>query len=177
MKKTISILILAVLPGVVLASGGHGGGHDMSSKQTMGQMDLSSHNMSSMSQGSHEEAAGRPGESSEVSRTIEVTMDDTMRFAPDQLKFKVGETVRFAVSNAGNIRHEMVIGSVDELQEHADMMRTNPAMQHAEANMITMAPGEQGDLVWQFDKPGTFDFACLVPGHLEAGMTGKIEVN
>ena len=93
------------------------------------------------------------------------------------MNFKLGETVRFAVSNAGKIRHEMVIGSVDELQEHADMMRTNPAMQHAEANMITLAPGKQGDLVWQFDKPGTFDFACLVPGHLEAGMTGKIEVN
>jgi len=91
-------------------------------------------------------------------------MDDSMRFLPDQLKFKAGETVRFVMHNKGRIRHEMVIGSVDELQEHAD------------PNTITLAAGESGDLGWQFDKPGSFDFACLVPGHLEEGMTGKIEI-
>jgi len=84
--------------------------------------------------------------------------------------------VRFLARNDGRIRHEMAIGTQDELKEHAAMMRANPAMQHAEPNMITLAPGEHGELVWQFDKPGTFDFACLVPGHLEAGMTGKFKV-
>ena len=100
-----------------------------------------------------------------------------MRFTPDQLKFKAGETVRFVVRNDGRIRHEMVIGSVDELKEHAAMMRTNPTMKHADSNMISLAPGEEGEIIWQFGNAGTFDFACLVPGHLEAGMTGKIEVN
>ena len=176
MKKAISILILGALPAFAMASGDHTGGHEMSDGHTMEQQH-GSHDMSGMSHDSHEAEAGLPGDSARVNRIILVTMDDTMRFAPDQMNFKVGETVRFAVSNAGKIRHEMVIGSVDELQEHADMMRTNPAMQHVEANMISLAPGEQGDLVWQFDKPGTFDFACLVPGHLEAGMTGKIVVN
>lgn len=139
MKKTISILILGVLPGVVLASSDHAGGHDMSSKQTMGQMDHSSHNMSGMSHDSHEAAAGRPGDPDKVSRVILVTMDDSMRFTPSQLKFKAGETVRFAVRNNGDIRHEMVIGSVAELQEHAQMMRGNPSMQHTESNMVTLA--------------------------------------
>ena len=176
MKKAISILILGMLPGVVLASGDHGGGHDMSSKQTMRQMDHSSHDMDGMSQDSHEAAAGRPGERANISRTVRVMMDDNMRFDPAQLNFKVGETVRFAVRNNGKIRHEMVIGSIAELQEHAEMMRDNPTMQHVESNMVTLAPGEYGDVVWQFDKPGSFDFACLVSGHLEAGMSGKIVV-
>ncbi len=175
MKKTISILVLGVLPAFAMASGDHAGGHDMSSGHTMEQQH-GSHDMSGMSHDSHDADAGRPGDPSRVTRTIEVMMNDTMRFAPEQLKFKAGETVRFVVRNDGKIRHEMVIGSAAELTEHAEMMRSNPAMQHADPNMVSLAPGQHRDLVWQFDKPGGFDFACLVPGHLEAGMTGKIEV-
>ena len=172
MKKTISILILGAMPLVALAAGDHAGGHGMHGGHDMKHMEHA-HDMQDMS---HEADAGQPGDLDEVSRTIEVTMDDSMRFAPDQMKFEAGETVRFAVRNVGKIRHEMVIGSVAELQEHAAMMRTSPAMQHADPNMISLAPGERGELVWQFGNSGTFDFACLVPGHLEAGMTGKIEV-
>lgn len=61
--------------------------------------------------------------------------------------------------------------------EHAGMMLKMPAMTHADPNMIPLVAGQQGELVWQFTRPGEFDFACLVPGHLEAGMTGKISVN
>ncbi len=120
--------------------------------------------------------AGRPGDPDRVGRTVEVTMNDTLRFDPAEMKFKAGETVRFVVRNAGRIRHEMVIGSEAELAEHAAMMRANPAMQHADPNMIWLAPGQQDELVWQFGRSGAFAFACLVPGHLEAGMTGRIEV-
>ena len=175
MKKTVSILIISALPALAMAGGGHTSGHDMGGGRAM-EHKGSSRDMSGMSHDSHETDAGQPGNPAMVSRTIEVTMDDTMRFAPEQLSFKAGETVRFVVRNNGKIRHEMVIGSVDELQEHAEMMRTNPTMQHAEPNMVSLATGEKANLVWQFDKPGTYDFACLVPGHLEAGMTGKIEV-
>ncbi len=176
MKKTISILILGVLPAFAMAGGDHAGEHGMSGGQAMEHQE-GSHDMDSMSHESHEAAAGQPGDPANVSRTIDVAMEDTMRFTPDQLTFKAGETVRFVVHNNGKIRHEMVIGSVDELKEHASMMRTDPTMQHAESNMVSLAPGEQGDVIWQFSNAGTFDFACLVPGHLEAGMTGKIEVN
>jgi len=176
MKKTITILMLGILPSVALASGSHGGGHEMSSRPVVKQMDHSDHNMNNMSQDSHEMAAGRPGERANISRTVRVIMDDSMRFSPEQMDFSVGETVRFAVRNNGNIRHEMVIGSMVELKEHAEMMRSNPTMKHADPNMVTLSPGEYGDVIWQFNKPGSFDFACLVAGHLEAGMTGKIVV-
>jgi len=124
----------------------------------------------------HDNEAGQPGALEQVTRTIKVSMDDRMRFTPDQLNFSTGETVRFLVRNDGKIRHEMVIGSQSELKEHAAMMRTNPAMRHTDPNMISLAPGERSELIWKFDQPGTFEFACLVPGHLEAGMSGKVNV-
>lgn len=165
MKKTLSILILGALPALALAAGDHAGGHDMSRMHHGGH-----------GGGEHAATAGRPGDPAKVDRTIAVSMSDTMRFDPEKMIFKAGETVRFVVRNEGKIRHEMVIGTVEELKEHAEMMRKMPAMQHAEPNMISLAPGESGDLVWRFDNAGSFDFACLVPGHLEAGMRGKIEV-
>lgn len=176
MKKTISILVFGALPVYALAGGEHAGMHGMNSDHAMEQMQHGSHEMNGMQHDGHDAGAGRPGDPSKITRTIEVTMNDTMRFTPDRLKFKSGETVRFVVRNDGNIRHEMVIGSMMELKEHAEMMRNNPAMQHAEPNMVSLAPGQHGELVWQFDRPGTLEFACLVPGHLESGMTGKVEV-
>lgn len=177
MKKMISIFALVTLPAFAMAGGGHTDTHSNNGGHTKAHHDHAAPAMSHTEEDSHEADAGRPGDPENVTRTIEVTMDDSMRFTPGKLSFKAGETVRFVVRNNGKITHEMVIGSVDELREHAGMMRTMPAMKHAESNMISLAPGKRGELVWQFSRPGEFDFACLVPGHLEAGMTGKIAVN
>lgn len=171
MKKSLSILILGALPVLVWASGDHAGGHDARGDKT--QM---SRDMKGMPHEGHDGAAGKPGDPAKVSRTIEVKMGDDMRFSPGLIKVKSGETVRFSVRNTGKIPHEMVIGSMAELKEHAAMMRKMPDMKHAEPNMVTLGAGQGGDIVWQFDKAGTVDFACLVPGHLEAGMMGKISV-
>ncbi|MCL5061255.1 MAG: cupredoxin family protein [Candidatus Thermoplasmatota archaeon] len=171
MKKTLSILILGALPAIALAAGDHAGGHG-----TAGHPMMQGHDMPGMNKDEHASMAGKPGDPSRVSRTIEVTMDDSMRYTPDRIDVKAGETIRFFVKNTGRITHEMVIGSLDELKEHAEMMRQMPGMQHAEPNMVTLKPGQRGGIVWQFDKPGTVDFACLVPGHMEAGMVGKVRV-
>ena len=121
-------------------------------------------------------ASGQPGKPAKVSRTINVSMADTMRFTPDSIAVKRGETVRFVVRNVGKVEHEMVIGTTSELKEHAQMMRSMPDTKHAGPNQVTVAPGKQGVLIWQFDGPGTVDFACLVPDHFEAGMVGKVVV-
>lgn len=155
MKKSLSILLWGVWSGLALAGGEHAGGHDARGRG---------------------HATGQAGDPAKVSRTIEVTMSDDMRFTPNEIKVKEGETIRFFVKNVGKIPHEMVIGSLNELKEHAEMMRKMPGMQHAEPNMITLAPGQRGGIVWQFNQAGAIDFACLVPGHMEAGMVGKIEV-
>lgn len=124
----------------------------------------------------HAAALGYPGDAKNVTRTIKVKMQDSMRFSPDRIEVTQGETIRFQVSNVGNLKHELVLGTQEELNEHAEMMRKFPEMQHADPNAATLASGESGELIWTFDKTGRFDFACLVPGHMEAGMVGKIVV-
>lgn len=124
----------------------------------------------------HATTAGRPGDPAKVSRTVDVQMDDSMRFTPAQVEVRAGETIRFLVVNKGKLPHEMVIGSMKELDEHAEMMRKMPDMKHTEPNQVNLAPGKRGAIVWTFDKPGTFAFACLIPGHKEAGMVGQLSV-
>jgi uncharacterized cupredoxin-like copper-binding protein len=125
----------------------------------------------------HEHAAfGQPGDPAKVSRSVAIDMNDTMRYNPARISVKRGETIRFVVKNSGQVKHEVVLGTVKELREHAALMRKFPEMEHADPNQLAVDPGKTGELVWQFTKPGTFDFACLQPGHYEAGMHGKITV-
>lgn len=127
--------------------------------------------------GGHAEAPfGRQGDPAQAARTIDVRMTDGMRFSPPQISVKRGETVRFAASNEGRLLHEMVLGTPGSLKAHAQAMRQHPGMAHAEANMVHVRPGGRGDMVWQFTEPGEFQYACLVPGHFEAGMVGTVTV-
>jgi uncharacterized cupredoxin-like copper-binding protein len=133
--------------------------------------------MAGMKAKKHPATAGKPGDSAKASRTIEVTMDDNMRFTPSTIRVNKGETVRFFLKNKGKVAHELVIGTQEKFNEHAAMMRQMPGMSHSEANLINLNPGQSGALVWQFTQPGAVDFACLQPGHREAGMVGKVAVN
>jgi uncharacterized cupredoxin-like copper-binding protein len=122
------------------------------------------------------QSVGKPGDRAKVSRTIEIDMSDSMRFTPSRITVKKGATVRFVVKNSGKVKHEMVIGTAKELREHAAMMQKHPEMEHEEPNEITLDPGKSGELVWQFTKAGTIEFACLQPGHFESGMRGNVVV-
>ncbi len=121
-------------------------------------------------------AVGIPGQSADAKRTVNVDMTDAMRFNPSSIKVIKGETVRFVVVNSGKLKHEMVLGSLSDVKKHADMMRKNPEMEHAEENMVSVEPGKSGELIWKFTTSGKVDFACLQPGHFEAGMKGKVAV-
>jgi uncharacterized cupredoxin-like copper-binding protein len=123
-----------------------------------------------------ENAFGREGDPKKVSRTIDVDMSDKMRFTPDALAIKQGETIRFRVRNSGQVMHEMVLGTTEDLKEHAEMMRKNPGMEHGDPYMAHVAPGKTETMVWQFTRPGEFLYGCLVPGHFEAGMVGHVHV-
>lgn len=119
---------------------------------------------------------GIAGDAKAAKRTVVISMADNMRFSPDRLEVKQGETVRFSVKNDGKIMHEMVIGTKKVLDEHAALMAKFPNMEHDEPYMTHVAPGKTGELVWTFNRPGEFDFACLIAGHYQAGMVGKIVV-
>jgi uncharacterized cupredoxin-like copper-binding protein len=103
-------------------------------------------------------------------------MTDNMRFTPDVIHVKLGETVRLVAVNQGKVLHEIVIGTPEELAEHAEMMKKFPNMEHDEPYMAHVDAGQRGDIVWQFNRAGSFEFACLIAGHFEAGMKGRIHV-
>jgi uncharacterized cupredoxin-like copper-binding protein len=119
---------------------------------------------------------GIAGEAKDVQRTITIRMNDDMRFAPKHLDVKLGQTLRLRAENKGQVMHEIVIGTPQELQAHAEMMKKHPNMEHDEPYMAHVSPGQTSDIVWTFNREGDFEFACLLPGHFEAGMRGTIRV-
>ncbi len=151
MLPVVAALTLALLSQVSFAHDEHAHGHDS-------------------------DAIGKPGLATASTRTVNVTMTDNMRFTPSNITAKQGETIRFVIKNAGGIKHEFVLGTEKELKEHYELMKKYPEMEHSDPNMITLAGGQSGEVVWQFTKAGKIDFACLQPGHYDAGMKGKVSV-
>ena len=121
-------------------------------------------------------AFGHPGNAKDVTRDIHLSLRDTMSIVPDRLNLVQGETVRLRIKNIGRIPHEFVLGTRKEILEHRDMMRKMPTMQAAEANDVSVSPGETSEIIWRFSNLGSFEYACLVPGHWEAGMQGVVTV-
>ncbi|WP_336054904.1 cupredoxin domain-containing protein [Nitratireductor sp. CH_MIT9313-5] len=124
---------------------------------------------------------GEPGDRAEVNRTVTVELTEAdsgeMVFRPSSLEVKRGETVRFALRNTGELEHEFVLGTHENLMRHKEEMMANMDMDHEDANAVRLQPGEEGELVWSFTNGGNFEFACLIPGHYESGMVGSLDVN
>jgi uncharacterized cupredoxin-like copper-binding protein len=119
---------------------------------------------------------GIAGDTKPGQRTIHIKMLDSMRFSPDRIDVKQGQTVRLVMTNTGAVLHELVIGTKPELEAHAALMLKFPGMEHDEPYMAHVPAGKKGAIVWTFNRAGEFDFACLVAGHYQAGMVGKIVV-
>jgi uncharacterized cupredoxin-like copper-binding protein len=119
---------------------------------------------------------GIAGDPKAVKLTIEHSAKDTMRFSRALERVKLGDTVRFVVRNDGKIMHEFVIGTVQENQAHAELMKKFPDMEHDEPYMVHVPPGKTAEIIWTFNRPGEFEFACLIAGHYDAGMKGMIKV-
>lgn len=149
----ISTVLLASIATQSFATGNHAGGH------------------------SDSDAIGKPGKAADAKRTVTVNMLDSMRFTPQSITVKQGETIKFIVKNSGKVKHEMVLGTEKELKEHNEVMKKNPEMEHADENQITVQPGKSGEIIWQFTKAGKVNFACLQPGHYDAGMKGAVLVS
>ncbi len=119
---------------------------------------------------------GIAGEAKDAKRSVAVGMADNMRFTPDRIDVRQGETVKFAARNTGKVMHEFVIGTKAENTKHAEMMVKFPTMEHDEPYMAHVPPGKTGEIVWTFNRAGEFEFACLIAGHYQAGMVGTITV-
>jgi uncharacterized cupredoxin-like copper-binding protein len=124
-------------------------------------------------------SAGAPGDPKKPARLVEVTMregDGTMEYVPNRIEVKRNEQIRFVLKNAGELAHEFVLASTADNTKHAALMQKFPDMEHADPNSTTLQAKRNGEIVWRFTKTGEFEFACLIPGHREAGMIGKIIV-
>ena len=165
---TIAVLTACLSPGLVLAHGDDD--HKAKATATAKADDGHAH------EHHDSDAIGVAGDPAKATRTVNVGMTDAMRFTPSTLKVRQGETVHFVVKNAGALKHEFVLGTEKELKEHYELMKKFPEMEHSDPNMVTVAPGHTGEVVWQFTRSGKVDFACLQPGHYDAGMKGAVTV-
>jgi uncharacterized cupredoxin-like copper-binding protein len=140
-------------------------------------------------------AFGSAGDPTAATRTIEIVMKDKY-FEPEAVEVQAGETVRFALTNAGELLHQFTLGPVDfhlQQQEEMAMMAEHGmltetgidlsmggmdhggmAMTHEGPNTVLVAPGETAELTWRFGEPAELEFACNLPGHYEAGMAGPV---
>ena len=156
MNKILSAALLGALSTApVFAGGTHGGGHD------------------------DEMEVGKPGEAARADREVAVTMSETddgeMIFEPSSFSFAKDATVKFVITNAGELEHEFVLDTAERNVHHKEMM-AKMEMEHDDPNSVRLDPGATGEIVWTFSNPGTFEFACLIPGHYESGMHGPVAV-
>lgn len=168
------------LPAVILLFSGHtlaAGSHDSSHGHGKG----------------HGFAFGKPGKLVEIGRTVDIVMKDSF-YEPKSISIKAGETVRFRIINKGELVHEFNLGTAkmhaahqkemmmmvengmleaDRINHH---MMKKGGMMHDDPNSVLLEPGKSGEIVWHFSKVTALEFACNVPGHYEAGMTGRVRL-
>jgi len=161
MKTMFSVLMIVALSVTATAAGAHGDEKDQAGKGAVKK---------------EQRAWGIAGDAKAVKRTIILVMTDNMRFTPDRIEVKEGDTIRLVIKNSGQVMHELVLGTKKELDEHAALMVKFPGMEHDEPYMAHVAPGKTGQIIWRFNRAGNFDFACLIAGHYQAGMVGRITV-
>lgn len=126
-----------------------------------------------------EYSAGEPGDPKKPARTVTVIMQEDasgMRYVPDRIDVKRGEQVRFILQNKGALKHEFTLATMQDNKKHGAIMMKFPDMEHDDPNAKSIEPGKSAEVLWRFDKTGTFEFACLIPGHYEAGMHGTASV-
>jgi len=162
MKTFLSLLLVTALSAVAPIALAHGDDHDKAKKPAVVKKE--------------QKAWGIAGDTMAVKRTITLAMTDNMRFTPDKIDVREGDTIKIVLKNNGKLLHELVIGTKKELDEHAALMMKFPGMEHDEPYMAHVSPGKTGEIIWTFNRAGEFDFACLIAGHFQAGMVGKIIV-
>ena len=127
----------------------------------------------------HAMIAGMPGHRSEVDLEIMISMQETddggMVFAPSGLLVEMGSTVRFLIENKSELTHEFILDMPDIIAIHKEIMASRTET-HSAPNAVTLEPGQNGEIIWKFSDRGSVEFACLIPGHYESGMSGKITV-
>lgn len=142
---------------------------------------------------------GEPGKPGDVTRTINVKMHDNY-YEPESMTIKEGETVKFVITNAGELVHEFNIATGDMHKAHQPemmMMMEHGVLEgdrinwdaakkmqasmghgmHNDPNSVLLEPGKSGEITWKFPEHAELEFACNVPGHYDAGMVGNFKLS
>ncbi len=169
------------LGGMAMAAGTHSGGHGHNDSEEQGHNDsqMNGHNNSDDHHAMM--AIGQPGNAAGIDREIEIIMSETddgdMIFEPSNIEVHKGETIRFVLVNAGEMEHEFVLDDHPGVMEHKALMEKFPEMEHDDPNSVRLESGHRGEVLWNFTNTGGFEFACLIPGHFDAGMRGDLTVS
>ena len=124
-------------------------------------------------------SAGEPGDPTKPFRIVRISIQDGkggMGYTPQSLEVHLGEQIKFIIWNDGIYNHEFILASTADNLKHAALMKKYPDMEHDDPNGKTIGPYNSAEILWHFSKKGTFEFSCLIPGHREAGMIGKVVV-
>ena len=139
---------------------------------------------------------GEIGKFSEVNKTIEIKMYDNY-FEPKEIKIKKNETVRFLITNYGELVHEfniatremhlnhqdemmkmmeygILLGDKIDKQKMKELSKKDHSLAHSHKNSLLLEPNQSGELIWKFSKDIVLEAACNVPGHYDSGMITKI---
>ena len=142
---------------------------------------------------------GEKGKLSEVNRTVEIKMYDNY-FEPNEIKIKKDETIKFIVSNYGELVHEFNIATKEMHIKHQpelmkmvenqilladkidkkkmkEMAKKDHSMAHSHSNSVLLEPNQSAELIWKFSSDKNLEAACNVPGHYEVGMVADIKTN
>ena len=142
---------------------------------------------------------GEKGKLSDVDRTIEIKMYDNY-FEPNEIIIKKGETIKFIVSNYGELVHEFNIATKEmhikhqpemmKMVEHEilladridkekmkEMAKKDHSMAHSHSNSVLLEPNKIGEIIWKFNTDTKLEVACNVPGHYQVGMVADIKTN
>lgn len=157
----LKVAAFALAAGVLLAACGGGGGSDTSSGQ---------------------DGLGQAADPASATRTVEIKAGNDLRFQPDSVEVKVGETITFHLVNTATVEHDFTLGDESEQDQHEQEMQHMPSggdmhVMGDSANAIHIAPGQTKDLTWKFTKAGTTLYGCHEPGHFSSGMKGTITVS
>ena len=103
---------------------------------------------------------------------ISIELSD-FSFTPDAFTIKAGTAVTMTITNSGTIQHDlniMKLGSdVGGMFDEED--RQNVLWE------AKVEPGETLTAIFTVpDEAGSYQVICSMPGHLQAGMAGSIEV-
>lgn len=111
-------------------------------------------------------------QSSRASTRLTVELND-FSIIPTQLSVPAGSEIQIKVANKGTVEHNFYImqygvdvGDMFDEEDIANAYWDVDVQPDDTVNLTFTAP----------DQPGTYQIVCGMPGHLQAGMVGTLEV-